>query len=111
MRDDGTVFLRVWQDKKRIVNGKPYIMVTHHDKHANDERNHGYDERNRHVKMIRDGATCYMVMCLAKDTDAIPRDIKSFNQKDLFLGGEMIEIEGDCWLGYTVRVPVSEVSR
>ena len=103
------MFLRVWQDKKQVVNGKPYIMITHHDKHAHDEHNYGYDERNMHVQMIKDGAPCYMVMCLAKDVNAIPRDIKSFNKEDLFLGAEMIELDGDYWLGYTARVPVDKM--
>jgi len=57
----------------------------------------------------RSGARCYLVMCEAKDIDASPRAIKSFNDQDLFVGGELREMDGDLWIERAGRVPAREL--
>jgi hypothetical protein len=39
-----------------------------------------------------------MVMCLAEDVNAAPRKIRSFNSDEVFVGGRVIELNGDTWV-------------
>ena len=114
VRADGTVFLRVWQDGTARKDGKLLVQVTHLEKYGDGRGrdNLGYAERLAHVDMIRNGARCYLVMCLAQDPSVhdAPRVIKSFNSKDLFVGGPLHEIDGDSWVEIVDRVPVSAVA-
>jgi len=103
VRDDGAVFLRVWQDRCEMHDGVRCVQLTHLEKYGGDSSNFGYNERLTHVEMIRDGAPCYLVMCLAKDTEASPRDIKSFNDT-IFVGGELKQFEGDWWIELAGKV-------
>jgi hypothetical protein len=107
--EDGAVFLRVWQDRKKKHNGRWFMMVTHHEKYVGDEGNLGYQERLEHVAKIRAGAQCFMVMCLAKDISAAPRKVQSFNRNEVFVGGGVIELEGDTWVEMVDRKPVHAV--
>ena len=106
---DGVVILRVWQDRERKVAGKWYTMLTHHAVFADDPGNLGWQERLGHLAKIRDGAQCYLVMCEAKDVGASPRTIKSFNDRDLFVGGALVEMDGDWWIERAGRVAVRDV--
>lgn len=54
--------------------------------------------------MIRMGAPCYLVMCVAKDTEAKPRDIKSFNKDTIFVGGVLKQFERDWWIELAGKV-------
>ena len=101
---DGVVFLRVWQDRKIRLDGKTYMMVTHHEAYVGNESSLGYIERLAHVDLVRGGRPVYMIVCIAKDTNARPRKIKSFIADDLFLGGEMIEHDGETWIEQAGRV-------
>ena len=101
---DGAVFLRVWQDQKVRLDGKTYMMVTHHDAYVGNKSSPGYRERLQHVELARDGRPTYMIMCLVDDPEASPRIIKSFNKDDVFVGGELIEHDGDAWLEFADRV-------
>ena len=111
---DGSVFLRVWQDGTTRKNGKLLVQVTHLEKYGDGRGrdNLGYAERLAHVDLIRKGAKTYLVMCLAKDPSVhdAPREIKSFNSKDVFVGGPIHEIDGDSWVEIVDRVPVSTVA-
>ena len=109
-RKDGVVFLRVWQDRKKKIGDNWYMMITHHKAYENDPDSLGYQERLRHVDLVKNGATCYMVMCLAKNPEDRPRQIKSYDKSDVFLGGETKELDGDTWLELKKRVPIREVT-
>jgi hypothetical protein len=37
-------------------------------------------------------------MCRARDINATPREIAGFDDGELFVGGELIEIDGESWL-------------
>ena len=114
VREDGCVFLRVWQDGTSRKDGKLLVQVTHLEKYGDGRGrdNLGYAERLGHVDMIRKGAKSYLVMCLAQDPSVhdSPRVIKSFNSKDLFVGGPLHEIDGDSWVEIVDRVQVSAVA-
>ena len=105
---DGAVILRVWQDRKTKYSDRHFMMITHHEKFVGREDNRGYKERNMHAELIRNGSKCYMVMCLAENVEASPRSIKSFNSNDIFVGGEVIELNGDTWVELSGRIPVTQ---
>jgi len=106
---DGAVFLRVWQDREQKIDGRWYTMLTHHEKFEDDPGNLGWQERLSHVELVRQGAKCYLVMCEAKDVSASPRSVRSFNDRELFIGGKCVEIDGDWWIERVGRLPAREV--
>ncbi len=105
---DGAVILRVWQDEKVKLDGRHFMKITHHKSYIGNEDNDGYRERNKHAELIRNGGKCYMVMCLVKDSKAEPREIKSFNSNDIFVGGEVIDRDGDTWVEFVDRIPINQ---
>ena len=107
---DNAVFLRVFQDRQTRQDGKLYFMVTHHAKYEGEEDNLGYQERLVHVELIRGGAPCYMIMCLAEDIEAAFRKIKDFNRREVFVGGKVMEQGGDTWVEMVDRRSISVVS-
>lgn len=107
---DGVVFLRVWQDEIKRIDGRLFMRITDNDyfpKH--DPSNHGWLERLRHIDSVRGGATSYMVMCIARDVKAIPREVQSFNRDEVFQGGQLIDTAGDTWLELGPRVRMQDV--
>lgn len=105
--NDGAVFLRVWQDEGRRIEGIWYTQVTFAKFFSQNQSSLGYAEGMQHIASIRSGKPSYMVMCLAHDTDANPREVAKFNRDDIFVGGRLIEIEGDYWLERSNRLRVS----
>ncbi len=108
-REDGSVVLRVWQDQMKTIDNARCMRVTFNVKYADDPDNLGHQERLRHVKMIEQGAKCYLVMCLAKDPNARPRVVKSFNKEDVFIGGKLVESAGDWWIELGTRMSIREL--
>ena len=92
------------------MSDKWYMRITHHERHVNEKNNLGYEERLRHLEMLKSGAECYLVMCVAKDPEATPREIASFNKREIFIGGRVIESDGDWWIEMLERKPVGAVS-
>lgn len=72
-KSDGAVFLRVWQDGTKKINGKRYIWISVENPLGNDL---GENERMDHLKLVQAGHPCYLVMCQAVDTSAAPRAIQ-----------------------------------
>lgn len=107
---DGTVFLRVWQDQCKTVQGRRAALVDLLPGHLRPEQETvGRDERRAHLALVRSGATCYMVMCEAKDVKTQPRKIKEYNDTELFIGGILMQDNGGVWLEIVGRVPVRDV--
>ncbi len=103
---DGTVLLRVWQDQVQKIDGKKYVAVADHNYTQNSP---GYGERLAHIQSVRQGAKCYLVMCLAKDKEAMPRSIKSYNKDYLFVGGGTIEKDGKIYMEIIDKKSVERV--
>jgi hypothetical protein len=108
-QSDGAVFLRVWQDREKRIGDTWCTMVLHDVAASPDPGNLGRQERMRHLDLIRNGAVCYLVMCEARDVDASPRSIKSINDRELFVGGRLLEMDGDLWIERVRRVAVREL--
>ncbi len=106
---DKAIFLRVWEDRKRVHEGVTYVKVTHRYAYLQNPRNPGYGEREEHVLRIQEGAPTYLVFCKAVDTKARPRTIESFNFSEVFPGGRMVELDGEMWMEVLPGVPVSEL--
>jgi hypothetical protein len=109
VRADGAVFLRVWQDRCETLDGKRLVQLTHLEKYGGDSKSFGYNERREHIERIRQGAQCYLVMCLARDPEASPRDIKSFNEDVVFVGGELSQRDSDWWIELVGKVASHEL--
>ena len=103
---DGVVFLRVWQDGTKKINEKRYIWISDQNPAEGDL---GASERLRHIKLVESGQSCYLVMCQAVDIGARPREVQSFNAKEVFEAGEVLTLEGSYWIELKVRVPVGKL--
>lgn len=90
---DGAVFLLVWQDLKFVRDGQIFVLVA--GSGVKDMRQPGGRERVRHIASIRNGAPCYLVMCVAKDVEAEIRAVQDFNESEVFAGGELLDTAGD----------------
>jgi putative restriction endonuclease len=106
---DGTVFLCVWQDLKFIEDGRIHMLIERPAGPGDYAANPGHAERKRHIESVRSGAPCFLVMCTAADPQTRPRKIQFFNEDELFVGGLLVERDGDTWIQVVGRRPVSEV--
>jgi hypothetical protein len=96
---DEAVFLRVWQDEGGKIDGRYFTRISSNTYYmANEPTNLGYMERLRHIELIRRGAKSYMIMCRGREIEGSPTEIVGFDDNELFVGGELIEIDGESWL-------------
>ena len=109
VRNDGVVFLRIWQDETTRHNGLRYMRVTNHGHFAGNPENLGYRERLEHLKLIGSGAPSYMVMCEADPAKLPEREILDFNEDYVFRGGSLVTIAGDSWLELGQRIAARTV--
>src|SRR5690349_5448881 len=75
---DGAVFLRVWQDESTQVDGRTLMRLTNREVSTSRRADLGYRERLTHLDLVRAGAHCYLIMCVARDPRSAPRTIESF---------------------------------
>ena len=101
------VILRIWQDRCEKRDWKLWARITHHDKYK-DFESLGWKERLTHVEWIKSGVQAFCIMCRVEDPQVSPRVIASFNEKSIFVGGELIEFDGDYWLELTEKWPVAK---
>ncbi len=111
VRDDGVVFLRAWQDETVKLDGKRYIWVVQHSAFVDDQSNLGYQERIKHVDLVRAGAKCYIVMVEADSAKLPERIIKSYDSDDVFAAGSLREHDGGDWIELLQRVPASQIRK
>lgn len=104
--NDGTIFLRAWQDEKLRIDNAHYVMIFNKSISDHEWDSNGIRERLHHIEQIKLGNKSYIVMIRAVDTSAIPRKIASFNSKEVFEGGEIIEYDNKLWLRYLKRQDV-----
>jgi len=107
--ETGDVFLRVWADERKQLDDKLTVRVTHHKVFADQPENLGYQERLQHIALIGAGARTFCILCRAKDTNAVPRELASFDRRMLFVAGDVIDFDGDSWLELIKRIKVDEL--
>lgn len=106
-KSDGAVFLLVWQDRKERIDDSLFFQVSFRLE-DDDPENVGLRERLDHVELVRQGARCFLVICIAKDVDSRPRDVKEFIRERVFLGGEVIEHKNASWIKFGKAIPANE---
>ena len=81
VKDDGTIFLRVWIDEKKKVDGKWQWRLTKYRCFLQDKRNSvGWKERLTHIESIKNGIKCFLVVVNpTKD----PKDIADCADREL----------------------------
>lgn len=106
--EDETIFLRVWQDGHKKINDKKYVWISRKQPKSGDI---GEKERLEHVLLIKNKSyKCYMIMCVAENIQASTRKIKSFNKKELFIGGEIVDLDDSYWIEIPMqRVPIQKL--
>ncbi len=109
VRNDGVIFLRVWQDEIQTIDGKTFVRVTNNAKYFGQEGNPGFRERLEHVELLRGGATGYLIVCTAKNPKSVPREIKSFDRRIVRLAGEMRSISGDYFVSFADALECSTI--
>ena len=107
---DGAVFLRVWEDHIRTQDGTQFAQLTYHARFRDHPVNPGHRERLEHVARIREGATCYLILCRAVDATVRPRRIGWFNAAEVFPGGRIVESGGECWVEMLPGVDIREAT-
>jgi len=103
------VFLRVWQDEFRNINGIDYVQIA---RDIPRRQSPGFSERNSHIAQISQGADGYGVVCVAVDPETTgPRKIRSFNDKLLVKLGELYQENGLTFARVERQVSVTELAR
>lgn len=87
----GALFLRVWSDDRRIIDGIDRVRILGLDWKGSSL---GYDERVRHVDSMRTGTVTYGVLCVAQDLGSTgPRRIAEFDRHNLLVLSGLLEGE------------------
>ena len=107
--EEGDVYLRVWVDEFRKIDDKQTVRVTRHRTSRSNPEKAGHKERLEHVAQIGAGAKSFCVLCEAKDPNNHPRELASFDNKTILVGGKLIQDGEDFWLELTQRINVDEL--
>ena len=95
----GAVYLRVWADEFETRDAKRWARLTRRAAFVDRPNHPGWLERKEHVLMVVEGAKSYAVVCRAKHPSGSPRQIASFNKKQVLVGGAVrTDCCGDHWL-------------
>lgn len=114
------VCLRVWAGERRklTINGKSvagyYVggKSLYGAEYDTPDHMHGFNERNEHLDMIRAGSKAILVIIHADDYDAEKWTIKSYNDKTLFLGDELVtNDDGQIFCIANERVTVKDYAK
>jgi hypothetical protein len=94
------IYLRVWQDEIKIIEGITCVRLTDINKFEGTG-DLGYKERLDHIAKIFEGYTCYLVFCVAKETANSPRKISNYIEQEIFPTGILLRYEHD--FGYNSK--------
>lgn len=83
------VFLRLWRHEQREVSGRAAIQVLNK---AGSPSRPGWNERRKHIELVKAGYSAYGVICDRKDPDGGP--ILGFDTDSISVLGAFIE-DGD----------------
>lgn len=93
---NGDVYLRVWTDQFKKIDGKQCVRLTDR---GNTQNKHGYNERLKHVELIDQGAAAFGVLCDPVNVNSKPREIRRFDGSQVLVGGKLRkDKQGDYWL-------------
>ena len=109
--EDKAVFLRVWANDFRRVGEGQTVQVTFRKLFADDPENLGHKERLEQVALIAAGAPSYCIVCTARDVDVLPRAMATYDSKTLFVGGDLLEIDGEAWLQLEDRIKINDLKK
>ncbi len=112
--ESGDVFLRIWGDQiTKNDDGVSIVRITNHKKRTAQAEEgitkYGWTERLHHIELIKEGATTYLIKCKAKDKNTENREIDGFEKRHCFLGGYLVERDGDYWLEIGAIKPIREI--
>ena len=102
------VFLSVWEYYIEPVPEGERIVVRHEKPR---QHLHGYNERCRHLNLMREGTTGFGIVCIPADNKAESWTIKSFDETTLLQLGSLTEENNQTYAHIDARVPVEELSR
>ena len=91
----GDVYLSVWKRDVEKRGEKEVVRVLVYN--APDRHGHPYQEREDHIQMIRSGADCYCIMCVA-DPSSKKLRILYCDEEKLRIGGKIIEEKRGIYL-------------
>ena len=103
-KNSSEIYLRVWQDEIKIIEGKTCVRLTEIAK-FDGTGDLGYKERLGHIQKIADGYTCYLIFCIAKDITVSPRKILNFIEKEVIPTGILLRYEHDFWIQFHTGIP------
>ncbi len=106
--DTNRLFLRVWQDHLETADGIQRISLLRSNWEGTSS---GFEERKRHVEMLRNGAEGYGVVCTAKDSSADIRAIGNFDHDSLLKLGQLIDKDHHVYAQITGHISVRDLSR
>lgn len=110
IRSDQVVFLRVWQDEVKTIEGKKFYKIGYISKNVPVSQLRLSDkERHQHIQLIENGCQVYMVVCSAKDENVSAKRIKSCNTDFVFLGGTLYKDAENIWLEIKQQLPVQDI--
>ena len=107
---NGTVFLRVWQDEVRKDGGRGVVRLTNRERFEGTS-SLGYAERKRHIELLRQGASGYLIFCEAKTPMTIPRKLKSYVSDRVFPTGDSCEMDGDIYIQFLSGIEIDRFSQ
>ncbi len=108
---DKTVFLRVWEDEhiKFPDVSNSYFFWLAHTEHKNLSL--GYPERQKHVELIRSGYRALMIVAYKGEPSADGPTVRAWDDRELLVGGMLLERGGDLWLENSGRISSFEAKR
>ncbi|HJV74729.1 MAG TPA: hypothetical protein VJ654_10945 [Noviherbaspirillum sp.] len=104
---DKRVFLCVWQDTIREIDGKRCVWVS--DVEGADE-SLGAGERLKHLGLIRSGYAPYLVTCGTDERATQPTATKGIDGWKILVGGALLAREDGFWLEVTNLAPLRDVT-
>jgi hypothetical protein len=106
-KEDGTIFLRVWNDETRKDGRGEWAQVAW--RVGDFSSSPGHNERMKHLELVQSGAPCFLVLLDADDITAKRRTIRRYEDRIVGVGGE-IKTDGDkTWIHIVRMKLVSEV--
>lgn len=104
--DEDIVYLRAWTDQVERIEGRECVKVLSDNWRSGP---FGYQERQRHLQLIAQGAACFVVMCEpVSPLDGTSRTVKRCLKDGLYRGGQVIDHEGCLWMARAGFVRTSE---